>query len=124
MTLTEDIRQAFCPDGCQPLVAIGAEDIEAMIADGENVRLVTLTGNSVAALVARLKADPQLPAACKILFELKVAPGHEFPFTDLAPLSDCLASLPNHPEIVGGCHRAAAQSQKLKLNIVTTLYSH
>ena len=120
MTLTEEIQQTFCPDGRQPIVAIDVEDIEAMIADGEDVRLITFTGDSVAALVARLKADPQLPVARKILFDLIVAPGYELPFTDLAPLSDCLASLPNHPEILWGCSRDANQSTSLKLNTIST----
>ena len=118
MTLTEEIRRVFCPDGRQPLIAIDAEDIEAMIADGENVRLITLTGDSVAALVAWLKTDLQLPAARKILFELIVAPGYEIPFSDLAPLSDYLASLPNRPEIIWGCSRAAEQYENLKIDIL------
>ena len=118
MTLTEEIRRGFCPEGCQPLIAIDVEDIEAMIGDGEDVRLITLTGDSVDALVARLKADPQLPAARKIMFELIVAPGYEFPFTDLAPLSDYFATIPSAPEIIWVCHRATKQSQNLRLNII------
>ena len=124
MTQTDEIRRAFCPEGRQPIVAIDAEDIEAMIAGGQDVSFITLTGDSVDALVCQLKAAPLLPAARKILFELIVAPGYEFPFTDLAPLSDCLAALPNHPEIVWGGSRAAAQSQNLKLNILLTSQKH
>lgn len=118
MMKTEEIRQAFCPEGRQPLVAIDAEDIDALIGDGEDVQLVALTADSVAELVSQLKAVPQLPEACKILFELIVAPGYEFPFPDLAPLSECLASLPNHPEIRWGCSLASEQPQNLKLNIM------
>ena len=121
MTQTEEIRRVFCPEGRQPIVAIDLEDIEAMIATGQDVSFITLTGDSVAALVARLKADPQLPAARKILFELIVAPGYEFPFTDLAPLSDCLASLPNHPEIVWGCYCDPQQPENLRLNIIIVM---
>lgn len=118
MTLTENIRQAFCQEGRQPLVAIDAEDIDALIGDGENVRLVTLTGDSVAVLVSQLKAVPQLPEACKILFELIVAPGYEFTFDDLAPLSECLAALPTRPEIVWGCSCDPQQPENLRLNII------
>lgn len=124
LTLAEEIQQTFCPDGRQPIVAIDVEDIETMIDNGEDVRLVTLGADSVTALVARLKTDPLLPSARKIAFELIVARGYEFPFSDIAPLSDCLASLPNHPEILWGCSRASQQTRKLRLNILTTSYSH
>ena len=118
MTLTEEIQQTFCHDGRQPIVAIDVEDIEAMIVNGEDVRLVTLAADSVTELVARLKADPLLPSARKILFELIVARGYEFPFSDIASLSDCLASLHGNPEILWGCSRATGHSPNLKLNIV------
>lgn len=124
MTLTEEIRQAFCPEGRQPFIAIDKENIDALIAGGEDAWLVTLTGDSVAALVSRLKVDPQLPEARKIAFELILAPGYEIPFSDLAPLSECLASLPNRPEILWGCSRASWQTRKLRLNILTISYSH
>lgn len=118
LSQTEEIRQAFCPEGRHPLVAIDVEDIEAMIADGQDVRLVTLTGDSVDALVSQLKVDPQLPKARKIAFEFIVAPGYEFPFDDFAPLSDCLASLPGNPEILWGCSRDPQQPENLRLNII------
>ena len=120
MTLTEEIQQTFCPDGRQPIVAIDVEDIEAMIDNGEDVRLVTLGADSVTALVARLKTDPLLPSARKILFELIVARGYEFPFSDIAPLSDCFASLPDNPEILWGCSRDLQQAENLRLNIIIT----
>lgn len=118
MTLTEDIRRVFCQDGRQPLVAIDLEAIEAMIADGQDVSFITLTGDSVDALVSQLKAAPQLPRARKILFELIMAPGYEFPFTHLASLSDYLATLPSNPEILWGCSRTSKQPENLKLNIM------
>lgn len=118
MTQTEEIRRVFSPEGRQPIVAIDAEYIDALLGDGEVVRLSTLTGDSVAALVCQLKVDPQLHKARKIAFELIIAPGYEIHFSDLVPLSECLASLPNHPEILWGCSRATTQSQNLKLNII------
>ena len=124
LTLAEEIQQTFCPDGRQPIVVIDVEDIKAMIAGGQDVSFITLTGDSVAALVSQLNEVAQLKSARKILFELIVAPGYEFPFTDLAPLSVCLASLPNRPGIIWGCSRAVAQSQKLILQILLTSYPH
>lgn len=118
MTLTEEISHAFCPDGHQPLVAIDAEDVASLIGNGEDVRLVTLTGDSVAALVSQLQADPQLPAARKILFELIVVPDYEFPISDLAPLSDYLTTLPSNPEILWGCSCDPQQPENLRLNII------
>lgn len=124
LTLTEEIRQAFCQDGRQPLVSIDAEDIEAMIGNGEDVRLVTLTGDSVAALVEQLRATPQLHSARQIILELIIATGYEFPFSDLVPLSDYLVSLPNKPEIRWGYYRSDNQSPNLKLNILLPLNTH
>ena len=102
----------------QPMIAVDAEDIDALIGDGKGVQTITIEGDSVAALVSQLKEVAQLKSARKILFELIIAPGFEFPFSDLTPLSDCLATLPSDPEIIWGCHRASAQSPNLELNIL------
>ncbi|MDE7386877.1 MAG: hypothetical protein K2N28_07035 [Muribaculaceae bacterium] len=100
------------------MIAVDAEKIDALIGDGKDVQTITIEGDSVAALVNQLKDDSHLHSAGKVLFELIIAPDYEFPFTELALLSDYLVTLPSDPEIIWGCHRATKQSQNLELNIL------
>lgn len=121
MNRAEEIREVFCAEDRQPIVTLDWEkDIAPIVGNGENVRLLSLTGDSVSALVAQLKSEPQLSAACTIAFELIVNTSYEFPFSDITPLSDYLATSPGNPEILWGCSREPEQPENLKLNIILT----
>ena len=129
--MRESITREFRDLEREPIIALDWDkDIAPMLVDENKVFLSVSFNDSIPALIehlrftemmAQVSGDEPLESARRIVFELTLRPGYEFPLSDLRPLSDYLASLPLHPDIIWGCSRVPTQKHNVKLKIIFTI---